>query len=137
MNRHYREGFTRVHTNDLYDVERQLQEYDEHLYLMWNPHTGEHLIMDGLVELAVMRIPQPGFPELSSRVVGHIRSIHTANGFSASQVIQKADERREKESSRKVEDMAQDFAKESLPAFRNAFDYGITEGAKKYVQVSR
>ena len=124
MNRHYRNGFTRVMINDLYDVEPQLQAYDEHLYLMWNPHTGEHLIMDGLTELAVMKIPQPGFPELSSRVVSHIRKIHTANGFSATAVIDKSDDRREREFEMKSDQLALDFARDMYNGDRKSVVMG-------------
>lgn len=123
MNRHYRDGFTRVFTNDLYDVERQLQEVDPHLYLMWNPHTGEHLIMDGLVELAIMRIPQAGFPVLSSRVVSHIRMINTANGFSATKVIEESDEARELENERKKDELATTFANEMFNADRHSVNF--------------
>lgn len=123
MNRYNMQGFTRVHTNDLYDVERQLQEYDEHLYLMWNPHTGEHLIVDGLIELAVMKIPQIGFPELSSRVVAHIRSIHTANGFSAVDHVMAADAKREQEMERRKEEMAENFARDTLRSARQIAYY--------------
>ncbi|WP_052350575.1 hypothetical protein [Paenibacillus gorillae] len=112
MNRHYRNGFTKVMINDLNDVEPQLQAYDEHLYIMWNPHTGEHLIMDGLTELAIMKIPQPGFPILSSHVVSHIRRIHTANGFSAVAEIDQADEARERDIERKRDQLAADFARD-------------------------
>src|SRR5690606_41875361 len=91
MNRHYREGFTRVFTNDLNNVEEQLQAFDPELYIMWNPHTGEHLIMDGVTELAIMRIPQQGFPFLSSRVVSHIRSIRVGEVHSA---VRRSEERR-------------------------------------------
>lgn len=116
MNRHYREGFTRVFTNDLYDVERQLQDFDPELYIMWNPHTGEHLIMDGVTETAIMRIPQIGFPELSSRVVGHIRKIKVGEGFSAVKVVQEADEMRERELQNKTSEIAFDFAQEMYKA---------------------
>lgn len=98
--------------NDLYDVEPQLQAYDEHLYLMWNPHSGEHLIMDGLTEMAVMKIPQPGWPALTSDIVDHIRKIHTANGFSASAEVERADDARERDVERKKEQLASDFAKD-------------------------
>ncbi|KQO18674.1 hypothetical protein [Paenibacillus sp. Leaf72] len=124
MNRHYKDGFTRVMINDLYDVEPQLQAYDEHLYLMWNPHTGEHLIIDGWTELAVMKLPQSGFPELSSRVVTHIRKIHTANGFSASAVIEKADEMREHHMEQRKEQLAKDFAKDMY----NGDKYSVSIG---------
>lgn len=112
MNRHYREGFTRLMINDLYDVEPQLQEYDEHLYVMWNPHTGEHLIMDGLTELAIMKLPQPGWPTLHGGIVNHIKRIHTGNGHSATAEIERADNLRERNIERKSEQLAADFAKD-------------------------
>lgn len=136
MEHHLRAGFQRTFTNDVYHIEKQLQEYDEHLYIMWNPNTGEHLIMDGLVNLAIMKIPQRGFPELSSAVVEHIRKIHTIR-FSATKHVMEADERREREMNRRLEDMAYDFAKEMKEAGINAFDYGITSGRRKYVQVQK
>ena len=116
MNRHYRRGFTRVMVNDLYNVEPQLQDYDEHLYLMWNPNTGEHLIMDGLTELAIMKIPQPGWPVLTSDIVDHIRKIHTYNGFSATKVIERADEMIERDVERNRDQLAQDFARDMYRA---------------------
>ena len=124
MNRHYRDGFTRVMINDMYDVEPQLQAYDEHLYIMWNPHTGQHLIMDGLTELAIMRLPQPGFPYLSSRVVSHIRMIHTANGFSATQVVERSDDERERHVEQRREQLAADFARDMY----NGDKYSVSIG---------
>lgn len=123
MNRHYQNGFTRVMTNDLYDVERQLQDYDEHLYLMWNPHTGEHLIMDGMFEVAVMKIPQSGWPELHGGVVTHIRKIHTQNGFSAVKEVEIADMVREQNFDKKAEELAADFAKEMYRADRHSVNF--------------
>ena len=35
-----RRGFQRTFLNDIYHVEEQLQSYDPHLYLMWNPKMG-------------------------------------------------------------------------------------------------
>lgn len=116
--RYQRDGFTTVFKNDLYDVERQLQEYDEHLYIMWNPHTGEHLIIDGLIGLSVMKIPQIGFPELNSDVVEHMKKIHTANGFSAVKHVEEADRRREAEMERRKEEMAENFARDTLKSAR-------------------
>ncbi|MHA7967693.1 2,3-dihydroxybenzoate--AMP ligase [Paenibacillus sp. CAU 1782] len=123
MNRHYANGFTRVMTNDLYDVEKQLQAYDEHLYLMWNPHTGEHLIMDGMTEYAIMKIPQPGWPVLHSGIVGHIRRIHTANGFSAVSQVEESDAAREADNDRKSTELAEDFAKEMYRADRHSVNF--------------
>lgn len=123
MNRHYRNGFRRDFLNDLYDVERQLQEYDEHLYLMFNIHTGEHLIMDGLTELAVMKIPQPGWPALHSGIVNHIRKIHTKNGFSATDLVEKSDQMRESENNAKIDELATDFAKEMYRSDRKSVNF--------------
>lgn len=124
MNRHYKDGFRTSIINDLYDVEPQLQEYDEHLYIMWNPNTGEHLVMDGLLEVAIMRIPQIGFECLDSRVVNHIKRIHTANGFSAVKELDSNRARREREQAAKVDDMAYNFAKDTRRAVRNLAYYG-------------
>ena len=123
MNRHYRNGFTRVMTNDLYDVEKQLQEIDRDIYLMWNPHTGEHMIMDGLTELAIMRIPQMGWPVLHSGVVNHIRKIHTASGYSAGKEIDRADEIREMNINKRTDELAADFAKEMFRADRKSVNF--------------
>lgn len=124
MNRHYREGFTRTFTNDLYDVERQLQAYDEHLYIMWNPQNGQHLIMDGVTETAVMRLPQIGFECLDSRIVSHIKRIHTANGFSAVHELEAMKERRERENRRKTEDISHNLAKDMYKPVKNLAYYG-------------
>lgn len=123
MNRHYRQGFTRVMTNDLYNVEQQLQEVDEHIYLMWNPHTGEHLIMDGLTELAIMRIPQRGWPELHSGVVTHIRKIHTKNGYSAVKEVERSDRQREMEFDKKTSELATDFARDMYRGDRKSINF--------------
>lgn len=122
MNRHYRQGFRRDFLNDLNDVEPQLQAYDPHLYLMFNGETGEHLIMDGLTELAVMKIPQPGWPNLNSAIVDHIRKIHTKNGFSAVAEIEAVDNARERDVERRKDELAEDFAKNMYHADK----YSIT-----------
>jgi flagellar biosynthesis/type III secretory pathway protein FliH len=132
--RHLQNGFKRWPLNDIYHVDEQLKAYDEHLYLLYNPKTNEHLIMDGLIEVAVMKIPQPGFPHLSSKVVDHMKKIHIMNGFDADKEIKQAEERREREHQKKVNEVAEDFAKESLEAYRNAYDYGRVDGHQKYVQ---
>lgn len=116
MNRHYAQGFRRDFLNDLNDVEPQLQAYDEHLYLMYNGQTGEHLIMDGMTDLAVMRIPQPGWTNLNSSIVEHIRKIHTQNGHSAVREIERHDARREAEQERRKTELAEDFAKNMFEA---------------------
>lgn len=133
MNIHEKRGFQRTFLNDIYHVEERLQEYDPYLYLMWNPRTGEHLIMDGLLETAIMKLPQIGFEQLDSRIVSHIKRIHTANGFSAVQTIEDTERKRQKEQDRKLADLAEDFAKESKEAFYNAAVYGRVDGVQKYV----
>jgi flagellar biosynthesis/type III secretory pathway protein FliH len=132
--RYFKNGFKSWPLNDIYHVQEQIQAYDEHLYLLYNPKTNEHLIMDGMFDVSIMKIPQPGFPFLSSKVVDHLKKIHIMNGFDADKEIKQADEKREKEHQRKVDDMAEDFAKESLEAYKNAYDYGRTDGVQKYVQ---
>jgi hypothetical protein len=132
--RHFKNGFKSWPLNDLYHVQEALQEYDEHLFLLYNPNTNEHLIIDGLLNVAVMKIPQVGFPELSSKVVEHIKKIHVLNGFNAEKEIQQHEEKRERERAKKLDDMAEDFAKESLEAYKNAYEYGRTENVDKYVQ---
>lgn len=133
MNRHYQLGFQTTFKNDIYHVEEQLQAYDSTLYIMFNPKTGEHLIMDGLLETAIMKIPQIGFEQLDSRLVDHIKRIHTANGFSAIEEIEQQFRRRERDQEKKLEDLAHDFAKESKEAFHNAYSYGRVDGVQKYV----
>lgn len=132
--RHLHNGFKSWPLNDIYHVEEALQEYDQHLYLLYNPKTNEHLIMDGLIDVAVMKIPQPGFPVLTSRIVDHLKKIHVLNGFDASEEIRKSEEKIEREQQKIVQDIAQDFARESLEAYRNAYEYGRVDGADKYVQ---
>lgn len=126
MNRHYRDGFTRVFTNDLCDVEKQLQDFDPHLYVMWNPHTGEHLIMDGMTELAIMRIPQIGFPILSSHVAAHIRSIRVGEGNSSIQKVEDSDRLRELENEKKLDELARSFATEMFNADKKSVVMGGT-----------
>jgi hypothetical protein len=60
--RHLRNGFKPWPLNDIYHVEEALKEYDQHLYLLYNPQTNEHLIMDGFIDVAVMKIPQVRIP---------------------------------------------------------------------------
>ena len=122
--RHFKQGFQTTVKNDLYMVEEQLQAYDPHLYIMYNPQSNVWLIMDGLIDVAIMKIPQKGFETLDSRVVSHIKRIHTANGFSAVKEVQKADRALEKEYERLREDIAENFAKDSLRAVKNvAYGY--------------
>ncbi|WP_240514767.1 2,3-dihydroxybenzoate--AMP ligase [Bacillus cereus] len=131
-------GFQQIFLNDIYHVEEQLQSYDSHLYLMWNPQNGEHVIMDGLLETSIMKIPQIDFEELDSRLVDHIKRIHTANGFSAVQTVEDTESKRqqeqEQEQERQLQDLAEDYAKESKEAFWNAHAYGRVDGVQKYVQ---
>ncbi|MBH0328263.1 2,3-dihydroxybenzoate--AMP ligase [Brevibacillus brevis] len=129
-----RRGFQQTFTNDIYHIEERLQEYDEHLYIMYNTSTGEWLIMDGLIDHAIMKIPQIGFETLDARVVEHIKRIHIANGFSASQHVDANNEARQRDSDRKTADFAEYYAKESLEATRNLALYGRTDGYQKYVQ---
>ena len=59
--------------------------------------------MDGLLEMSIMKIPQIGFEQLDSRVVNHIKRIHTANGFSAVQTVENT-EKKDKKKKRKLND---------------------------------
>jgi hypothetical protein len=122
--KHLRKGFKKWPLNDQYNVEKQLQAYDKHLYLLYNPQTNEHLIMDGLLDMAVMKIPQPGFPELTSRLVDHIKKIHTANGFNASKEIQTVDDTLERRRQREIKDAAEQLAKDTYKATMDEHDYG-------------
>ncbi|RCX31652.1 MULTISPECIES: 2,3-dihydroxybenzoate--AMP ligase, partial [Bacillus] len=103
-------------------------------YLMWNPKNGEHVIMDGLLDMSIMKIPQIGFEELDSRTIDHIKRIHTVNGFSAVQTVEDTEKKRQKEEERKLNDLAEDYARESKEAFWNAHAYGRVDGVQKYVQ---
>lgn len=114
--RHLRQGYQTLIKNDLYMVEERLQEYDPHLYILYHPKLNQWLIMDGLMDIGVMVIPQKGFETLDSRVVEHMKKIHTARGFSAIKEIQKADERREKENKRQKDDLADNFARDMFNA---------------------
>ena len=89
--------------------------------------------MDGLLEMSIMKIPQIGFEQLDSRVVNHIKRIHTANGFSAVQTVENT-EKKDKKKKRKLNDLAEDYARESKEAFWNAHAYGRVDGVQKYVQ---
>lgn len=124
MNRHYSDGFQRTFTNDLYQVEEQLQAYDPHLYIMWNPQTDEHLVMDGLLELAIMKIPQIGFEQLDSRVVRRIKQIHTYNGFSAVHELEEAERRRERDQEKEAEELAYNLAKDMERPVKELAYYG-------------
>lgn len=113
MNRHWKNGFQTNMKNDLYMVEEQLQNYDSTLYLMYNPETGEHLVMDGILEIAIMKIPQIGFETLDSRVVERIREIHSYRGFSTSYELKLSEDRRQREYDRQQEDLIYNFAKDT------------------------
>lgn len=119
MNRHWKLGFQTNMKNDLYMVEEQLQAYDPTLYLMYNPETGQHLIMDGILEIAIMSIPQKGFETLDSRVVEHIRKIHSYRGYNVSYEFKEAEERREREFQRVQDDLTYNFAKDTEKHVRN------------------
>lgn len=129
-----RKGFQRTFINDIYHIEERLQEYEKDLYIMYNPSTGEWLIMDGLIDQSIMKIPQIGFETLDARVVEHIKRIHIANGFSASEYVDANNATQQRERDRKTEDFAEYYAKESLEATRNLALYGRTDGYQKYVQ---
>ncbi|WP_144519649.1 2,3-dihydroxybenzoate--AMP ligase [Bacillus thuringiensis] len=133
-NVYQKRGFQRTFLNDIYRVEERLQEYDSHLYLMWNPKNGEHVIMDGVLETSIMKIPQIGFEELDSRIVDPIKRIHTANGFSAVQTVEDTESKRQQEQERQLQDLAEDYAKESKEAFWNVHAYGRVDGVQKYIQ---
>lgn len=131
-------GFQRNFINDVYHIEERLQkEVDEHLYITFNLDTGEHLIMDGMMDIAVMRLPQKGFESLDARIIERFKQIRVGGEFSASEVVDESDRKREADNAKRAEDMGEDFAKEAKDAFINAYDYGITSGTKKYVQVSK
>lgn len=124
MLRHQVQGYQTNFINDIYHVEEQLQAYDPALYIMYNPNNHSWLIMDGITELAIMRLPQKGFEWLDSRVVTHIRKIHTANGFSASWELQQAEERRQRELDRQMDDLAYNFAKDMERPVKELAYYG-------------
>lgn len=119
MNRHWLRGFQTNMKNDNYMVEERLQDYDPTLYLMYNPENGEHLIMDGILEIAIMKIPQIGFEVLDSRVVERIKKIHTGRGFRASFELKDSEERREREFQRKQEDISYNFAQDTRKAVQS------------------
>ncbi|OKP91417.1 hypothetical protein [Paenibacillus sp. P32E] len=132
MNRHYREGYQRVFLNDINNIEQRLQEYDADLYLMWNPKDGTWLVMDGVMEMAIMKIPQIGLPTMDARVYNRIREIH-APGFSAQQVMKEAEDAAARKEQQFIEELAHDFSRESKRAFINAYDYGRESGVSEYV----
>ena len=56
------------------------------------------------------------------------------NGFSAVQTVEDTEKKRQKEEERKLNDLAEDYARESKEAFWNAHAYGRVDGVQKYVQ---
>lgn len=124
MNRHHFAGYQRVFTNDICNIEERLQSYDPDLYIMWRPADNTWLIMDGLMETAIMKIPQMGFETLDSRVYDRIREIHVVTGYSATREIQKAEERHRREQERYMDDMAYNFAKDMERPVKELAYYG-------------
>lgn len=124
MNRHQVQGYQTNFINDIYHVQEQLQAYDLALFIMYNPNDGTWLIMDRITELAIMRLPQKGFETLDSRLVSHIKRIHTANGFSASWELQQAEERRQRELDRQMDDLAYNYAKDMERPVKELAYYG-------------
>lgn len=125
--------FQTTFKNDVYHIEERLQELDPYLYVMWNPKTGQHRIMDGVTGLCVMQIPQIGFETLDARVYWEMRRIHPETGYNAFDEIREKEAEREREEERQLDDMAEDFAKEAAEAFDNTFKYGPEYETKKYV----
>lgn len=123
MNHHQRRGFQTNIKNDIYHIEERLQDYDPALYIMYNPSTNEHLIMDGITELAIMKIPQIGFEYLDARVVDQIKKSHAVSGFNASHEMQEYEDRVEREKEKKLEDMAYWMAKDLKRPLIEAHDY--------------
>lgn len=119
MNRHWLNGFQTNMKNDMYMVEERLQDYDPTLYLMYNPTTGEHLVMDGILEIAIMKIPQIGFEVLDSRVVEHIKKIHSYRGFNIAYELKESEDRRQREFDRVQEDISYNFAKDTQRAVQS------------------
>lgn len=124
MNRHWKKGYQTNFTNDLYYVEKQLKEYDETLYLMYSPGEGKWMIMDGILDIGIMSVPQIGFETLDSRVVEHIKKIHTGRGFNASYEFKEAEERRDREMQRMHDDLTENFAKDTEKHVRKLAYYG-------------
>lgn len=124
MTRHFAEGFQRVFTNDINNIEQRLQEYDPDLYIMWNPKNNQWLVMDGLTETAVMRIPQVGFDTLDARVYNRIREIHVITGFSATREIQRSEEKRRQSQERYMSDLSYNLAKDMERSVKQLAYYG-------------
>jgi hypothetical protein len=119
MNRHWLNGYRRNFINDIHGVQEQLQAYDKDLYIMWKSEDNTWLIMDDIMNTAIMKIPQQGFETLDSRIVTHIKKIHTVTGFNASWEIQQADERREREEERIQDDMIYNMGKDTHKEVRS------------------
>ena len=112
-NRHWKRGFQTTLLNDNFMVQEQLQAYDPTLYIMFNTETGQHLIMDGILEIAIMSIPQIGFEVLDSRVVEHIKKIHSYRGFDIAWELKESEDRRQREYDRQQDDLSYNFAKDA------------------------
>lgn len=123
--RHIKRGFQTTFTNDVYHIEEQLQAYDPTLYVMYNTESHEWLIMDGVLDIAVMKLPQPGFEWLDSRVVSHMKRIHSINGFQASHELYEHEERKRKDQEKDTADLSYNLAKDSYKAVKN-LAYGVT-----------
>lgn len=132
MGYHERRGFQRVIKNDPYHIEERLQDYDPLLYVLYNPHTDEHLIMDEVTGTAVMKIPQVGFDQLDARVYWEIRRISPERGYSAIEEVEAKEARRQRDKDKRLEDMAYWMAKDLKKPLEEAFHYGRTSGVKKY-----
>ena len=127
-----KKGYQTMHINDVYHIEEMLQKHDPYLYIAYNPNDGTHLIMDGLMDTAIMKIPQIGFEKLDMRAYREIRRISPERGYSVTKELNESENRRARESEKTIDEIASEMAKDSKRAFINAFDYGITDGAQKY-----
>lgn len=123
-----------MHINDIYHIEEKLQEHDPHIYIAYNPKTGSHLIMDGLINSVIMRIPQINFEVLDMRTYKEIRRISPERGYSAIKELDAQQAKREAREEKTMDEIVKEMAKDSKEAFTNAFDYGITSGKQKYHQ---
>lgn len=130
-----RNGFKAWPLNDIYHVQEALQKYDKDLYILYNDQTNEHLIMDGLMDMAIMKIPQPGFPELTSRVVDHIKKIHVLNGFDADKEIKRHEEDMERRQEKDIKNLVEDLAKETYKATMEEQELGHKLSSFKGVSV--
>ncbi|MDG0791919.1 2,3-dihydroxybenzoate--AMP ligase [Cohnella ginsengisoli] len=124
MNRHYFEGYQRVFINDINDIEKRLQEYDPDLYVMHKEADNTWLIMDGVTETAIMKIPQSGYSTLDARVYRRIREIHTVTGFSATKAVQESDAARERRQQLEIDNLAREYAKDMHRPVKELAYYG-------------